>query len=110
MSDSNRCEEFKGLNVKAVIKGQEVVGVKDLVRRKMALDETMGRGSLRWKIEMSSHRQSGERPIDRSSTFKGNIDSREEGERGKRADIFINSILYSYEPGILSRVRSSNLT
>lgn len=68
MRDSNRCEEIKGVDGKAVIKGQEIVGVKDLVRRKIALDETMGRGSLRWKIEMSSHRQSGERLIDRSST------------------------------------------
>ena len=54
MHDGNRCEEIKEWNGKAVINGREMVGVKHLVRRKMALNETRERGSLRWKIEMRS--------------------------------------------------------
>ena len=54
MHDGNRCEAIKGWDGKAVIKGRGMVGVKDLLRRKMALNETRERGSLGWKIEMSS--------------------------------------------------------
>ena len=42
MRDCNRCEEIQGSVGKAVIKGREMVGEKDSVRRRISFNKTLG--------------------------------------------------------------------
>ena len=54
MHDGNRCVEIEGSVVKREIKMREMVGEKDSVRRRMALNETTERvrlgGRSRWAL------------------------------------------------------------
>ena len=71
-----------------------MVGEKDLVRRRMALNETKERDSLWWKIQMSSLTATLASETSSEKSSQGSRDRREKGRRGKSRH-FYQSNFYS---------------
>ena len=91
MHDCNRCEEIKWSVRKAVGKGREMVGEKDSVRRRMALDETTGRVRLSGRARRALSPPVWRETHRAKNHHEGSIDMRGKGRRGKsRHFIIIN--------------------